>query len=545
MTRRCEVHTGEPEFVRFGCDGIMVMENNRLSRRSFLLAGLSGPSISCASGFTFSYTTRGRVEFIDNIVQPAEAPDVGVEVEMGPARPVMMAPMGDREWGVFGEPCIWRLRDSRLICAVAIGEDEMPSVGDYHYLWYISEDEGTNWTQFAIHDSEAKGFIRERFTCSDGSQMHYELEIVSVEELTNTKPRPFQGENPALVQGLSVLYRLGDLPKELRSIAWYTREPHDTVWRVSRATMDQDILIPVFKEAVVDNQDCDLLASSYVATRFARLVRYIGDARLSAPVVHKHYDSKWARPHDFGIPLGTNTVLRIQLPTPSGAPLHNQTLEPILEVPSGQLIVAPKRGRLRLSRLENGADTGLYPNIFSSNDAGRTWSYYASVPFSRVGPFAIVRAHVTPGMPAGNWLALIRTVGQSTTSCPLLLTCSYDRGRSWKPPVAIRPSSVNPVGGLLRNGIAFRMYGRPGQFIMFCADGEGRKWGNDIMLVPAVRNSRGTGYIPNSCCNSSIQVIGPDRFVVAYTDYSFRDRSNNVRKAVLVRQIAAWPRTTT
>ena len=214
--------------------------------------------------------------------------------------------------------------------------------------------------------------------------------------------------------------------------------------------------------------------------------------------------------------------------------------------------MSAKVSRLRFARLRGGADTALYPNIYSSEDGGKTWSYYSSVPFSDVGSFIAARAHVTPGMPAGNWVAVIRTGSRSSTaSCPLLLTRSYDQGHTWTPPVAIRPSSVNPVGGLLHNGIAFRMYGRPGQFITFCGDGEGKTWGNDVVLVPPMKNpnpaiisdeAENTGYLQNSCCNSSVQVIGPDRFVVAYTDYEFHDHSGNVRKAVLVRQIVARPR---
>ena len=271
-------------------------DDNRLSRRTFLLAALGTPSIGSAAGWTFGQSAPGKVEFIDKIVQPGEAPDAGVEVEIGPPRPVMLAPIGDHQWGMFGFPSVWRLRDSRLVCAVTLGEDEMPSNGDIRYLWYISEDDGTSWTHFAVHDAEATSFIRERFTFSSGRQMYYEPAIVSVGELEGAKPRPPGGAMPGLVRGISLLYRLGDLPEKYRSLELYSRGPKETDWQVGRASMDPDILIPVFKETVVDNQDADLLAASYVATRFARLVPHLGDARLSAPVVHKHYDSSWATP---------------------------------------------------------------------------------------------------------------------------------------------------------------------------------------------------------------------------------------------------------
>lgn len=526
-----------------------VTPDRRFCRRRFLLGALSVPSICTVGWGDFGQTAAQKTEFVDKIVDATDAPDAGVKVEIGPPRPVMFAPIGDRQWGTFGFPSVWRLRDGRVICAVTMGEDEMPSNGDIRYLWYVSDDEGTNWMHVAVNDAEAIGFVRERFTFSSGRQMYYEPAVVSVAELENAQPRLPKGAMPGLVHGISQLYRLGDLPEKYRSISLYTRGLNESEWQVSRARLDPDILIPVFKETVVDNPDADLLASSFITTRFGRIVPHLGDTRLSIPVVHKHYDSAWATPKDFESALPADTVLRIQLPTPSYQPLHNQSLEPVLEAPGGRLIVSAKVSRLRFARQPGGVDTALYPNIYSSEDGGKTWAYYSSVHYSQVGSFIVARAHVTPGMPAGNWVAAIRTgSGISTASCPLLLTRSYDQGHTWTPPVAIRPSSVNPVGGLLSNGIAFRMYGRPGQFITFCGDGEGKVWGNDVVLVPPMKNpnptvindeAENTGYLQNSCCNSSVQVTGPDRFLVAYTDYQFRDRCGNIRKAVVARQVVA------
>ena len=144
-------------------------------------------------------------------------------------------------------------------------------------------------------------------------------------------------------------------------------------------------------------------------------------------------------------------------------------------------------------------------------------------------------------MPAGNWMTAIRTWSKKTGTAksPLLFSRSYDEGRHWTKPVAIRPSSVNPVGGLLTNGVAYRMYGRPGKFITFCGDGEGKQWGNDVMLVPVSEapTNKKTRVRENSCANSCDVVLGPNRFLVVYTDYGHRDVAGRVRKAVLTREI--------
>ena len=95
------------------------------------------------------------------ISQPEEAPDVGAKIRLGPPRIVMAAPLGDASWGSFNFPNIWRLRDGRLVCAVTIGQDEMSSDADYHYLWYLSDDEGEHWTHAVVDENEAESFLRE------------------------------------------------------------------------------------------------------------------------------------------------------------------------------------------------------------------------------------------------------------------------------------------------------------------------------------------------------------------------------------------------
>jgi hypothetical protein len=124
---------------------------------------------------------------------------------------------------------------------------------------------------------------------------------------------------------------------------------------------------------------------------------------------------------------------------------------------------------------------------------------------------------------------MLRTTGdESTENSPLMATRSYDQGQTWSTPEAIRPSSVNPVGGLLPNGVAFRMYGRPGQYMTFCTDGEGKEWGNDVALTHG-----------GSCANSCTYITGANRLMVVYSDYAYRDARDRRRKAIVSRQIIA------
>ena len=325
----------------------------------------------------------------------------------------------------------------------------------------------------------------------------------------------------------------------------YERGPDEEEWKEHRATMDPDILLPAFKETVVDEDPIDQLTHGYIATRLRKWVRHVGDQRLPNPGIWVHRGGQWATPEDLQGPRPENVALRLRIPTPSGVRLHELAYQPIIELGPGDLVVSAFGTRLRLAENKAPGKMKTHPQIFRSSDGGRNWSHYVTFPYGAAGEFPISHLQMTPNMPAGNWMTAIRTWSKKTGTAksPLLFSRSYDEGRHWTKLVAIRPSSVNPVGGLLANGVAYRMYGRPGQFITFCGDGEGKQWGNDVMLVPVSEDptNKKTGIRENSCANSCDVVLGPNRFLIAYTDYGHRDVAGRVRKAVLTREIVVEP----
>ena len=487
---------------------------------------------------------------LSGISQPEEAPDVGAKIRLGPPRVVMAAPLGDTSWGSFNFPNIWRLRDGRLVCAVTIGQDEMSSDADYHYLWYISDDEGEHWTHAVVDENEAESFLRERITLSNGRQLYYKPKMVSVDKL-GCEPVPrFQGIG---WKGMNVYYRLGEMDAECRSLDMYSRGPGESTWRKERAMMDPDIIVPAYKETVLEKDSVLGPTHSAIGTHLRRLIQYVGDDRLPALGIHKIQDDQpphlhpldrpgfsihnasWGvSPEELTASRARNLAIRVQIPSPLGCRLHDYPLRPIMELADGTLMTtsyyfpAPAGG-MRIIRKNGELDTGSKSNLFRSVDGGATWSYHCSVPFEKLGERQVVLAHITPNMPRGNWAAMLRTTGdESTENSPLMATRSYDQGQTWSTPEAIRPSSVNPVGGLLPNGVAFRMYGRPGQYMTFCTDGEGKEWGNDVTLTHG-----------GSCANSCTYITGANRLMVVYSDYAYRDARDRRRKAIVSRQIVA------
>jgi hypothetical protein len=81
-------------------------------------------------------------------------------------------------------------------------------------------------------------------------------------------------------------------------------------------------------------------------------------------------------------------------------------------------------------------------------------------------------------MPNGDVLCVMRTDGH----LPLMQARSTDGGRSWQKPTPTGSLGVDPDLCLMTGGVLACSYGRPGNRIMFSADGTGRQWTDRIQI---------------------------------------------------------------
>ncbi len=172
-------------------------------------------------------------------------------------------------------------------------------------------------------------------------------------------------------------------------------------------------------------------------------------------------------------------------------------------------------------------------------------------------------------MPSRDLLCVmrIRMAGNTLRTRPLtkvthsLAAARFsDNGYTWSRPEAIAPFGVTPHLRTLDNGTVAVVYGRPSVHVRVSAD-SGKTWSEAFPLVgptesqlmaEAGEEGMPLSHTPHSSAqsrvislsNTDVVVTGPDRFVVSYSDFQYRDGEDRQRKAIKVtRMIVETPAT--
>jgi hypothetical protein len=417
--------------------------------------------------------------YLPEAVLAQDAPDAGVHVEVGEPTVVMWAPEG-KTADIAGEKYRLRHLGGSIAAEGRWGQYMFPQIaklrnGMVVVQVYVGGDSpgGRNYLYY-LSDDQGKTWrhITVYDDTAEKPANEIALRLADGEELRG----PLDRDYPSLdLEGLDVpryggMVRLGDLPNEKQGIPIYTRKPGQEDWTREMAYWDPDLLI---------------------------------DGKLPSPI---------------------------------------QTSEAhAVHLPNGSLVTAVWRQAVMSDLRPDGSlnKEGENHQIWRSDDRGRTWKVAGTIPrlrwwtdYPHPPADATVRAHLL-ALPSGRWIAAYRTQGLHYSSGgPLVISSSDDEGKTWSKPRAIRLPGCNPLGIVLKNGVAVLSYQRPGVFLTFCGDGLGERWGNDVTLVKAWRHQRNE----NSCCNGSFVVTGPDRFIYAYSKWDVPDPWGQPRQAVIAQE---------
>uniref|UniRef100_UPI003B3B6F12 hypothetical protein n=1 Tax=Spirosoma sp. TaxID=1899569 RepID=UPI003B3B6F12 len=117
---------------------------------------------------------------------------------------------------------------------------------------------------------------------------------------------------------------------------------------------------------------------------------------------------------------------------------------------------------------------------------------------------------------------------------------SYDQGRSWTKPLAIAPAGALPRLLRLANGVTVLASGRPGVQLRFTKTGGSQDWTDGFEMLPYESTRMELQYLV-SCGYTGILATGPDRFLVIYSDFRYKNEPDQERKAIKIREVTVTP----
>jgi hypothetical protein len=402
-----------------------------------------------------------------------------------------------RWWGFFQFPDLWRGNDGVLYLAVNIGADS--EAGRHEPTQFFrSDDGGRTWqpTPFAATDQSP-----EIVALPDGRQVAFgrRRRLYHFSELSPDAPkdevdldalnvRPVAGPyRDGYTVNEYLVYRYGDIPAAHRTFPLAMRVNPGAPW-----------------QPLAGRIECPEL-------RLPMLTRAMWWDEAGKP--------EWIeRPRHLKPPMPRD----------------------VLVLPDGTLLWALQSQNPDVERL-----CGMV-SCLASSDAGRTWAQRGVIADGRDWSWGATNETALALMPDGDLLCVIRTKSSNEaadTHC-LAAARSSDQGRTWTmlPPLA--EFSVTPHLLTLENGTVAVVYGRPGVHVKASAD-SGRTWSEaaavvgpterDLLAKPldqwwAIRHDF-------SCANTSVVVTGPDRYLMAYSDFRHRDAAGQRCKAICVREV--------
>lgn len=205
--------------------------------------------------------------------------------------------------------------------------------------------------------------------------------------------------------------------------------------------------------------------------------------------------------------------------------------------------------------------TGIYPGFYlnekggvdpsgvlfyRSTDEGHTWRLQGRIPYQPdliTDPNGEKRLSFGFTEPAfeilsdGTFLCVMRTTDNFVSNSPMYFSRSTDLGVTWTKPSTFTKAGVLPRLLQLDNGVIVLASGRPGVQLRFCTDNKGQKWTDPFEMLP-FKNEKEPAV---SCGYTGLLATGPNSFLLIYSDFNYRNKDNQIRKAIKVREVTVNP----
>lgn len=191
--------------------------------------------------------------------------------------------------------------------------------------------------------------------------------------------------------------------------------------------------------------------------------------------------------------------------------------------------------------------------FYRSTDQGHTWNIQGRIPFQPdMSIDSMGKDRIGFSEPAyevlkdGTLLCVIRSadgdgVTNGTGNGPVYASHSKDMGRTWTKPEVIAPAGALPRLLHLDNGVIAFSAGRPGVQLRFTKTGENNSWTDPFEMLPYESNSMELLYLV-SCGYTGLLATGPNKFLIIYSDFRYKNSNNEDRKAIKVREVTVDPK---
>ncbi len=437
------------------------------------------------------------------------------QIDLGQPSVVALSSPGETRWGHYQFPHITRLEDGRLAVTYSVEADSTMSYGAAHPAC-VSTDGGQRWRAAAPGEVEASAAGAIIFP--DGEAIKFPLQTPLPATKLDLPPHPVRHTDPYTRE--SDCYRLGDLPEALQRVKLLRRRAGETAWREEWATLEMpDMVVHVWRREYSDAgwSDPNILQQPHLATEFFHTI--MPDGGLLNFISARRFHPDGTLPERGGV-----CVVRS---------VDRGRSWRMWGIPGWFRDEAEERAAAQPFRDDPESN---YNRLWGGRDA-------APVPHFDVGGL------YEPGVVShgdGRMVCVMRT-DTGATHEPCFVTRSRDWGRTWTTPEILTPFGVMPKLVSLDNGALVLVYGRPGVQLLCCTDGEGAVWHTPRNLLPeagektraSIGRRNGTTGHDDTCGNCTVLKTGPDRFLVAYSDFRHRNAAGERCKAICVREVRA------